>query len=171
MSGTETVTVFYGLDKDDTTWYTLGTLTSNGRFELAINGVQGKARDYIRFRFDLTRGSTSTKTPIIEFWANEWLRLLPVTPGYTFLVDLSKPYKGRTPLQMFNLLQSYADSDVTTALLPFTFTDALTNDTATYYVNVSRMGAQIIPGRENRGEGQAEVSVIVPKYKERVLGG
>jgi hypothetical protein len=170
-SATETITVFYGLDLDDTTWYPLGTITTNGRFEFAINNQLGRAADYIRFRFDLTRGSDATKTPIIEFWANEWLRLLPVTPGFTFLVDLSKPYKGKTPLHLFKLLQDYADSDVTTTLLPFTYTDALTNNTATYYVTVSRMDAQLVPGRDERGQGQAQVSVIAPKYRERVPGG
>jgi hypothetical protein len=99
------------------------------------------------------------------------MRLLPVTPGYTFLVDLSKSYKGHTPLQLFKLLQDYSDSDVTTTLLPFTFTDVLTQDTATYYVNVSRMDAQLIAGQQDRGQGQAQVSVIAPKYRERVLGG
>jgi hypothetical protein len=172
MSAAETVTVFYGLDLDDTTWYPLGSpLTANGRFEFPINGPQGKAGDYIRFRFDLTRGSTTTKSPIIEFWASEWMRLLPVTPGYTFLVDLSAPYKGKTPLQMFNLLQGYTDSDVTTVLVPFTFTDTMTNEVATYYVNVSRMDAQLIAGQQERGVGQAQVSVIAPKYRERIRGG
>jgi hypothetical protein len=171
MSATETVTVFYGLNLDDTTWTVLDTVDSNGFFEFPINGVQGQAGQYIRFRFDLTRGSTATLTPIIEFWASEWMRLLPVTPGYTFLVDLSKSYKGHTPLQLFKLLQDYSDSDVTTTLLPFTFTDVLTQDTATYYVNVSRMDAQLIAGQQDRGQGQAQVSVIAPKYRERVLGG
>jgi hypothetical protein len=167
----ETITVFYGLDLDDATWYPLGTINANGRFEFAINNQYGRAADYIRFRFDMTRGSDSTKTPVVEFWANEWLRLLPVTPGFTFLVDLSKPYKGKTPLHLFKLLQDYADSDVTTVLLPFSFTDALTNNTATYYVTVSRMDAQLVPGREERGQGQAQVSVIAPKYRERTIGG
>jgi hypothetical protein len=171
MSATETISVYYALDLDDDTWTSLGTLTANGRFEFPINGVLGKAADYIRFRFDLARGSTATLTPILEFWANEWMRLLPVTPGFTFLVDLSKEYKGRTPLELFAILQGYADSDVTTELVPFAYTDLLTNETATFHVTVSRMDAQLVPGQESRGMGQAQVSVIAPKYRERVLGG
>lgn len=171
MTATESVTVYYGLDLDDTTWYPLGTITTDGRHEFQINGVYGEAADYIRFRFDLTRGATTTKTPIVEFWANEWMRLLPVTPGFTFLVDLSKSYAGRTPLEMFSILQSYSDSDVTTELIPFVYNDLLTDDTATFYVNVSRMDAQLVPGQEHRGEGQAQVSVIAPKYRERAVGG
>jgi hypothetical protein len=171
LSATESITVYYALDLDDSTWLPLGTLTTNGRHEFQINTVYGKAADYIRFRFDFTRGATTTLTPILEFWANEWMRLLPVTPGFTFLVDLSKPYKGRTPLEMFTLLQSYSDSDVTTELVPFTYSDLLTDDTATFYVNVSRMDAQLVPGQGHRGVGQAQVSVIAPKYRERALGG
>jgi hypothetical protein len=171
LTATEAVSVYYALDLDDTTWYSLGTLTTNGRQEFQINGVYGKAADYIRFRFDLTRGSDSTKTPIVEFWANEWMRLLPVTPGFTFLVDLSKPYGGRTPIDLFVLLQGFSDSDVTTALIPFTYTDMLTNDTATFYVNVSRIDGQLMPGQDHRGEGQLQVSVIAPKYRERLIGG
>jgi hypothetical protein len=72
---------------------------------------------------------------------------------------------------MFTLLQDYSNSDVTTTLLPFKFTDTLTQDTATYYVNVSRIDGQLVGGLSNRGEGQLQVSVIAPKYRERVLGG
>jgi hypothetical protein len=171
MSATETVTLWYGLDKDDTTWNLLGTVAANGRFEFPINGALGKAADYIRFRFDLTRGTDPLKTPVVEFWANEWMRLLPVTPGFTFLVDLSREYAGHTPLQMLTLLQGYSDNNVTTTLVPFTFQDMLTQDTARYYVSVSRIDAQLVSGRENRGEGQAQVSVIAPKYGDRTVGG
>jgi hypothetical protein len=170
-TATETVSVYYGLDLDDSTWYSLGTITSAGRFEFPINAQLGQAADYIRFRFDLTRGTDNSKAPVVEFWANEWMRLLPITPGFTFLVDLSESYKGRTPQQMFTVLQAYADSDVTRTLVSFSYQDALTNETATYYATVSRLDGQIVAGREARGEGQAQVSVIVPKYRERVLGG
>jgi hypothetical protein len=168
MSGTETCTIFYGLDKDDSTWTTLGTVSANGRWEFPINGVLGKTADYIRFRFDLTRGSDSTKSPIIEFWANEWMRLLPVTPGFTFLIDLSKEYAGNTPLKMFQTLQDFADNTITQTLIPFTFQDMLTHETATYYVSISRMDAQLQSGQDDRGMGQAQVSVLAPKYYERL---
>jgi hypothetical protein len=170
-SATETVSVYYGLDKDDSTWYPLGTISTNGRHEFSINGTLGRAADYIRFRFDLTRGSDPTKTPVIEFWANEWMRLLPITPGFTFLVDLSREYGGHTPLHLFQLLQDYANNAVTTTLIPFTFQDMLTQEAATYYVSVSRVDAQLVAGRENRGEGQAQVAVIAPKYGDRTVGG
>lgn len=171
LSASETVSVYYGLDKDDATWNALGTITTNGRVEFPLNTVFGKTADYIRFRFDLARGATTTLTPIIEFWANEWMRLLPVTPGFTFLVDLSASYKSRTPLQMFQLLQDFADSDETVELIPFIYTDTLTQDTATFFVSVSRMDAQLVPGHDSRGGGQAQVSVIAPKYRERTPGG
>ncbi len=172
MSATETVDVYYGLDKNDAVWYSLGLLNANTDFhEFALNGPQGTVGRYIRFRFDLARGSTTTLTPILEFWASEWMRLLPVTPGFTFLVDLSKSYKERTPMQMFQALQNFADSDEQTELVPFAYTDLLSAETAEYHVTVSRMDAQLVQGRDNRGAGQAQVSVIVPKYRLREVGG
>lgn len=168
----ETIHVYYGLDLDDSTWYPLETLTENGLNDLQINGNVGTAAYYIRFRFDLARDpATTAHTPILEFWSNEWMRLLPVTPGFTFLIDLSKPYKGRTPLQMFQILQNFSDVDTNQSLITFAFTDLLSNDTATYHVSMQRIDGQIVAGRDNRGAGQLQVAVIVPKYRNRIVGG
>lgn len=170
MSATEAVSVYYGLDLTEE-WTLLGTYTTDGQKEVSLNGALGKTGYYIRLRFDMGRDSFNfLVTPNVEFWSIEWMKLLPATFGFTFLVDLSGTYKGKTPLQLLAKLEDYSDHNLGTTLIPFIYTDLLTSEVSTYYAIISRFAAQLHGGAD-RPQGQAQVSLIIPKLAERVLGG
>jgi hypothetical protein len=170
-TSTEKVTVYYATDLDDTTWTSLGEITTNGFHTLLPGAETGFQCRQVRFRFDLVRGSDDTLAPIVEFWASEFMRLLPASYGFSVELNLSDHYKGQTPSQMLNTLKSLSDVTTTPTLLQFSYQDALDGTTKTHYGRVSRLTGNEWSGMERRGQGAYTLSLMVPYLDDSLAGG
>lgn len=170
-TATEKVTVYYGTDLDDTTWNLLGTITDDGLHVFGPGGPTGIQYRFIRFRFDLQRGSDPTKAPLVEFWASEFMRLLPASYGYAVELDLTRRYKGRTPMQLLASIKQFSDPSRTPNLIQFAYQDSLDGATQTHYARVSRLTGQEWSGEDRRGLGSYTLSLMVPYPEDSLTGG
>jgi len=159
MSENETVVVKYRTDHSYTNlgsgWTTLGTISSNGETTYKFPNSStptGVTIRSIQFRFDLARGSTTTNTPDIQYAVFEYQKLLPRTWNYSFTVDCSRSFDGKSPKQLLSALKTTAEKE---SLVTFTY-----NDT-THYVEVLDAQGDVQSG-ENR-EGKYRVAVRVPQ--------
>lgn len=170
-TASEKVTVYYATDLDDTTWTLLGEITTNGLHTFRPGGAVGVQCRFARFRFDLVRGNDDTKAPIVEFWASEFMRLLPAAYGYSVELDLSRDHKGLTPMQLLDAIKQLADPAQTATLVEFSYQDMLDGSTRTHYARVSRLTGQEWSGDDRRGQGQYTLSLMVPYLEDSLVGG
>ena len=160
-SSTEKITVYYATDLSES-WTNLGDITSDGLTILKIaSGAGAKARLW-RFRFDLQRGSDDNAAPLMDFYAAEFMKLLPATYGYVLEIDTSDQYRGKTPDQQLEAIKRLSDPAQTTSLIEFAFQDDLSGTTRTHYARVTRFQAAEYSGRKERGKGTVMMSVVVP---------
>lgn len=170
-TSTEKVTVYYSTDLDDVTWNLLGEITSNGLTSFKVGGVEGLQCQFVRFRFDLQRGSDDTLAPLVEFWASEFMRLLPAAYGYAVELDLSDDYKNQTPMEMLDAIKLLSDPSQTPNLIEFSYQDMLDGSTRTHYARVSRLTGQEWSGEDRRGQGNYTLSLMVPYNEDSLVGG
>jgi hypothetical protein len=161
----EKIEVYYGLDLDDSSWIHMATITSNGFQELKPGGGAGVQMRFIRYRFDLYRGSDASKTPLIEYWATDFMRVLPPTFGYAVELDLTESYKGRTPKEMIDRLKALVDADVSPGFYRFAYQDAFDDEPQTHYGRITRLTGEEEEGQAQRPRGWYTVSFMVP-YRE-----
>lgn len=161
MSSNETVKVFYRIDHSetdrDTGWTSLGTISSDGKttFTFGSSGI-GVAFQDIQFRFDLTRGSTNTNTPIIQATVLEYLKLTKKLWGWSFTIDASEDHDGQTPKEQWASLKTIVES---TTLVEFTYRAEL-DGTETKYVFSHPFAGLIQTGEEFKA--QYTLSVVEP---------
>jgi hypothetical protein len=170
-SATETVTVYYSLDLDDVSWTLLGTITGNGLHVFKPGGAEGEQCRFARFRFDLQRGSDASLAPIVEFWASEFMRLLPASYGYAVQLDLSRPHKNQTPMAMLERIKELSDPLTTPGLVEFSYQDMIDGATRTHYARVSRLTGTEWSGDDRRGQGSYTLSLMVPYLEDSIVGG
>lgn len=166
-SETETVDVYIGYDLSED-WEYIGRITESGLTTLKLDNGYGQSARYFRFRFVLQRGDDDSKSPIIEFYNAEHMRLLPATYGFGIEMDLTGDYKNKTSAQMLAALKRFADAKQTPKLIEFSYLDTLSGVPQTYLVQVSRLAGIEYPGSELRGQGAYTVSLIAP-YTEDVV--
>lgn len=166
MSLTETVSISYQLDLDESAWTPLATITQNGLSELKPGGSEGIQCRMIRFKLDFVRGSDALLTPRVEFWASDFLRVLPATYAFVVMLDLSGSYDGNTPQQQVDILKDLANPDVTSELIPFTYQDDAGDRPQTYWGRISRLQGESAGGAAQRGEGWFQLSFMVPYLKD-----
>lgn len=150
-SANETVVVDYATNYADATWTSLGTISGNGTTSyLFPNSTtpSGTAFRAVRFRLTLARGSTTTLTPDVVSLTFIFRKKLPAKWGHTFRVDLSAPYKERSPASLRSSLVTAIES---TSLVEFTFRDDAGN-TRNYYVDVISATGLEETGMDERGE-------------------
>lgn len=170
-TSTEKVTVYYATDLDDASWTLLGEITSDGLHTLKPGGVQGTQCRFVRFRFDLARGADSSLAPIVEFWASDFMRLLPAAYGFAVELDLTDGHKGQTPMQMLDAIKTLSDPSQTSQLVEFSYQDALDSSTRTHYARVSRLTGTEWGSEDRRGQASYTLSLMVPYLEDSLVGG
>jgi hypothetical protein len=104
------INVYYATD-DSTAWQSLGTVRENGPTVLYFNtgGKRGLQFEKIRFRYELAT-TDSTTTPVL-IYASLRYRIVPkTTRAWNFQIDVSQPYKGRSPSELIRCLSCASDS-------------------------------------------------------------
>lgn len=164
-SATEIISVYYQTDLNETSWTLLDTITADGpggMTELKPGGFSGVQCRLIRFRFLLQRGSSADITPRIEFWAADFLRVLPATYAFVVMLDLSGSYNKNTPQQMIQILKDLSDPEITPNMIQFSYQDDLTAEPQTFWGRISRLQGETVGGAPQRGEGWFQLSFMVP---------
>jgi len=154
MTSTETVTIKYRIDHEetdiDTGWTTLGVIEENGEFtfKLPKDKNEGLVFRDIQFRYDLARGTTTTLTPDIQVVRLRYLKLLDTKWGWAVTLDCSAKYKGNSKSQLIAKVKEIVAAK---KLQEFTFK----NDAGgkfTDFVKVSNAGGAEDTGSEWNGE-------------------
>ena len=156
MSSDETAKIqFYlnygALDSDNF------TITADGVTERTFptiannNSEAGQAFRSIKFKITLNRGSTATDTPNVKSLSLEWRRKLKARYGFTFDIDRTSRYAGRSPKQQKAALVT-AFEQATMAELTYVDDDG---DTQNYYVDITS-----VEDVQETGHGEAGVTRI-----------
>lgn len=160
MSKTEKVEVAYGLDYDDSSFTTLGTITTNGvtTFKLPDSTTpKGIAFRSWRFKLVLSRGANTAVTPDVISLVLIWRKKLPPKEGFTLDIDLSRPsYKGNTPAQLRSALRT---ANASQTLLECTYRDDA-DQARNYWVDVASVSGLDFTGHDERGS--STVLVVEP---------
>ena len=163
-SSSETVTCYYGIDGDDSTFTQLtDTHTSDSTFDSSDDEIQGNgittflfggvstptgtAFRSIRFKFELARGSTKANSPDIRSITLEFRKKLPAKWGHSVTVDLQHPYGGRSTNELRAALVAATEAS---SLVEFTFRDDGSNE-RNYYVDVSAVEGLEFTGHNESG--------------------
>ena len=163
-SSSETVTCYYGIDGDDSTFTKLtDSHTSDSTFDSSDDEIQGSgittflfggvsaptgtAFRSIRFKFELARGSTTANSPDIRSITLEFRKKLPAKWGHSVTVDLQQPYGGRSTNELRAALVAATESS---SLVEFTFRDDGSNE-RNYYVDVSAVEGLEFTGHNESG--------------------
>jgi hypothetical protein len=157
-SSNETVTVSYALNYG-TSFTALTAITSDGTttFDLPNSTTpEGVAFRAIQIRIVLARGSTTTNSPDVLSVTLEWRKKPAAQWGHTFEVDITKPYKGKTPLQLRSNLLAVIEQNLNSQ---FTFRDD-DGDTRNFYVDVVSASGLEQTGHDERGSTQVLVVEI-----------
>ena len=85
---------------------TLGTISTDTTTTYTFASDVGVSFEEIPFRFDLARGSTNTNSPILEWFAVEYMRITPVVWGYQFTVYCTKVYAKTAPADLFHAIRT-----------------------------------------------------------------
>ena len=163
-SSTETVKCYYGVDGDDSTWTQFtDSHTGDGTFDASDDRIEGNgittfsfggvstptgtAFRSIRFKLELTRGSTTANSPDVRSITLEFRKKLPAKWGHSVTVDLQQPYGGRSTNELRSALVAAAESS---SLVEFTFRDDGSNE-RNYYVDVSAVEGLEFTGHNESG--------------------
>lgn len=152
ISASETATIYYALNDDDTQWVTLGTVPRNGNSIIRFSGI-GQKFYSIRFKLSLARGGVTTDTPRLSAWTFRWTPSPEPLYGYGFEVDLSHPYGGKQPSEMEAALKvAFGEPQVVFSYRP--------NDDR--YVKVEQAPGAFFTGHDERGRYALTCSELVP---------
>lgn len=169
-SATSTIEVYYSTNLDES-WTLLDTVSSDGLHEYALGGPEGMQARYFRFKFVFTRaGSDTTTAPIMIYFASQFMRILPETPGFAVTINLRNRYQNRTPAQMEAELFAMSDWKITPNLIKFSYQDQLDGSAKTYFGRITRISGSAWAGEDLRGEGIYQVSFIAPYTQDSLVG-
>tara|TARA_R110002110_G_scaffold412074_1_gene637284 strand:- start:102 stop:2009 length:1908 start_codon:yes stop_codon:yes gene_type:complete len=135
----QTVVVAYALDyeDDDDDYTSMGTITSNGITPYTFGSSLGTTFRAIKFKLTLASNTTNFSPDVISMTL-EFRKKLDTKFGWAINIDMTKPYKGRSPKSMRTDLLSAIESNT---LLEFTYRDDNTTDengkaSRNYYVDI-----------------------------------
>lgn len=155
----ETVLVQYRIDHATTaiasTWTTLGTIAAAGdgvETEYTFGSSVGTNFKSIQFKLTLSRGSTTTLSPDVQYMVLEYQKILPPIWGWQFQIDCTHNYGGQTPEQLLDAVVTAAE---TTTLVPFVY-----EGSTSQYVRVIAVEGDRLTGEGQRGT--YNVSVLEP---------
>jgi hypothetical protein len=148
-SSTETVTVSYATDYS-TTFTAFESIRSDGTtaFDFPDSDTPtGTTFRAIRIKVVGARGSTTTNSPDVLSITLEYRKKLPAKWGYTFNLDLNKPYKGKTVKAMRAALLAMVEQNL---LSEFTYRDD-GGGTLNFYVDAVSASGTEYTGHDERG--------------------
>ena len=154
LSSNETVIVSHAINLIES-FTALATITSDGitTFDLPTTASPvGIAFEWIKFKVNLARGSTTTLAPQMVSITLTYRKKLPVKYGWQVTLDLNRPnWHGKSPEE----LRADIDTAVASAVLvPFIFRD----DDVTNYVDVSTQQEFEQTGHDQRGDVQLQLT-------------
>lgn len=166
LSATETITVTYAVDYDETNYTTvinpLNATTmgaSAGTYTYNFGSNLGTAFRSIKFKLTLNRDPGTTtglekfNTPDVVSLTLEYRKKLPAKWGHTIDIDINNEYKGNNPKDMRAALISAIES---TSLVEFTFRDDSGGE-RNYYVDVVSAQGMEFTGHDERGTTTIQV--------------
>ena len=162
MAATEYIKVSYALNGNNTTWTLLtnasfpdGQIDINGATEFEFVSGAGLVFKSIRFKEELFRGSTKTKTPDRRWLRLCYIKLLDPSFGFSLQVDCSRNYRFKSAR---SLLSNLKTALTTQTLGVFQFKNAGASES--HRVRVVNMEGVEAGG--NRSKGLYNVSVVAP---------
>ncbi len=113
MSATETATIEFAVDDDDSEagWYPVGPVAHNSINTIEFNPDNQLFRT-IRFRLTLARGTDPAQSPRLSTATLRWTPLLHALFSYSFQIDGSQTYAGLSPHEIERHLELAADAGV-----------------------------------------------------------
>tara|TARA_R100000458_G_C8258657_1_gene234408 strand:- start:35 stop:1651 length:1617 start_codon:yes stop_codon:yes gene_type:complete len=153
-SANQTVVVTYATDYAES-YTSLGTITSNGITEYTFGSNVGTTFRSIKFKLTLTT-TVVTASPDVISLTLEFRKKLNTKFGWAINIDMTKPYKGRSPKDMRSDLLSAIQSNT---LLEFTYKDDSTTN-RNYYVDIQ--AAQGLEHTAYDERGTTQLTVMEP---------
>ena len=151
-SSNQTVAVTYATDYTES-YTSLGTITSNGVTTYTFGSNLGTTFRAIKFKLTLTTNVTTVSPDVISMTL-EYRKKLDSKFGWAVNIDMTKPYKGRSPKAMRSDLLSAIESNT---LLEFTFKDDSTTN-RNYYVDITSAQGLEHTAYDERGSTQLLVT-------------
>ena len=151
-SANQTVAVTYATDYTES-YTSLGTITSNGITEYTFGSNLGTTFRSIKFKLTLTT-TVVTASPDVISLTLEFRKKLNTKFGWAINIDMTKPYKGRSPKDMRSDLLSAIQSNT---LLEFTYKDDSTTN-RNYYVDIQAAQGLEHTAYDERGTTQLTVT-------------
>jgi hypothetical protein len=158
-SSNETVQAQYALDFDDSSFTTLGSITSDGitTYEFPDSTTPtGTAFRAIRIRLNLARGSDVENSPDVIGVNLEWRKKLPAQYGWSVMLDLTETYSGRSPQQQRADIVTAMESNT---LVEFTYRDDTGND-RNFYVDIVNMSGAEFTGHNETGKVALQLAEV-----------
>jgi len=162
MSSDEYIMLSYGVDGDDDTWTLLtnsdfpdGQIDTNGEVEFELVSGAGLSFKSIRFKEELFRGSTTTKSPDRRWLRMAYIKLLEPKYGFSVRVDCARNYRFKSA----RTLTANLDSALKTQTLGvFQYKDAGASET--HRVRISDKKGVEVGGK--RSKGLFEITLVAP---------
>jgi hypothetical protein len=150
MSPTETLEISYATNYSGT-YTSFGTITTDGltTYEYPDStDPTGTEFRSIRFKVTAARGSQVTASPDLLSLTLEWVKKLDARWGHGVVIDMSRHYKGKSPMEMRSSLLATIEQNV---LAEFTYRND-TGNSRNFYVRVQSATGLEATGEDERGE-------------------
>ena len=145
----QTVQVQYALDYNESTYYTMGTITTNGITTYTFGSSLGTTFRSIQFKITLATNTVSASPDLISLTL-EFRKKLNTKFGWSVNLNINKGYKGNTPKAMRNNILSAIESNT---LLEFTYRDDSSTN-RNYYVDITNAQGLEETAYDERGTTQ-----------------
>ena len=148
----QTVAVSYATDYTES-YTSLGTITSNGVTTYTFGSSLGTTFRSIKFKLTLATNTTAASPDVISMTL-EFRKKLDSKFGWAINIDMTKPYKGRSPKDMRSDLLTAIQNNT---LLEFTYRDDSTTN-RNYYVDITSAQGLEHTAYDERGSTQLLVT-------------
>ena len=148
-TSTQTVAVAYALDYDDSSYTSMGTITSDGTTTYTFGSSLGTAFRAIQFKLTLAT-DTQNASPDVVNMSLIYRKKLESKFGWSVNIDMNKGYKGNSPKALRSNILSAIQSNT---LLEFTFRDDTTTN-RNYYVDITSAQGLEHTAYDERGSTQ-----------------
>ena len=145
----QTVAVAYALDYDDSSYTSMGTITSDGTTTYTFGSSLGTAFRAIQFKLTLAT-DTQNASPDVVNMSLIYRKKLESKFGWAVNIDMNKGYKGNSPKALRSNILSAIQSNT---LLEFTFRDDTTTN-RNYYVDITSAQGLEHTAYDERGSTQ-----------------
>jgi len=145
----QTVKIEYALDYDESTYYTMGTITTNGTTTYTFGSSLGTEFRAIQFKITLATNTVNASPDLINLTLI-YRKKLESKFGWSVNIDMNKGYKGNSPKALRANILSAVQSNT---LLEFTFRDDSTTN-RNYYVDITSAQGLEHTAYDERGSTQ-----------------